>query len=46
MFVSSNCDESYVSNRQIWENIVNPNQTAPGQGLQCFFHSVCIFRVL
>ena len=31
------------SDRQIWVNIVNPNQTAPDRGLQCF-HSVCIFR--
>ena len=33
MFVSSSCYES--SDRQIWVNIVNPNQTAPDQGLRC-----------
>ena len=37
MFVSSSCYES--SERQIWVNIVNPNQTAPDQGLRCLpFH--------
>ena len=33
MFVSLSCYES--SDRQIWVNIVNPNQTAPDQGLRC-----------
>ena len=33
MFVSSPCYES--SDRQIWVNIVNPNQTAPDQDLRC-----------
>ena len=33
MFVSSSCYES--SDMQIWVNIVNPNQTAPDQGLRC-----------
>ena len=34
------------SNRQIWENIVNPNQTAPGQGLQCFSFGVHLSSAL
>ena len=33
------------SDRQIWANIANPNQTAPDQSLSGVCHSVCIFRI-
>ena len=34
------------SDRQIWANIVNPNQTAPGQGLWCLSFSVHLSSAL
>ena len=34
------------SDRQIWANIVNPNQTAPDQGLQCLSFRVHLSSAL
>ena len=45
MFVSSYCHHKF-SDRQIWANIVNPNQTAPDWGLQCLSFRVHLSSAL